>query len=301
MDRHQLMRVFCAVADELSLAAAARRLNLSVPTVTRAIAALENHLGATLLLRSTRGVQLSASGERFADACRRILAELSEAEASACGLHAQPRGQLNLAMPLLFGQHLLGPILLDYLEAQPQVQVFARYQEDLPNLHEEGVEVAVLIGSPADSTLFARQIGNIRRVICASPAYLARFGVPATPDDLARHRLVHCSADARLPEWRLRHATGGLNLVFRPRLSCATHQAAIAAACRDAGLTRCLSYQVHELLEQGRLSRVLQGFEPPALPVYLVYREGRKAAARVRSFIDFAVPRLRQHPALQQP
>lgn len=298
MDRHHEMRVFQAVAADLSLAAAARRLQLSAPTVTRAIAALEQRLGVALLERSTRGVTLTAAGERFANDCRRILLEVDEAEASASGLHAQPRGQLKLAMPLLFGQQLLTPILLDYLNAYPDVQIFAAYLDRLPNLHEEGVDVAVHVGNLPDSSLFALKVGIIRRVICASPAYLAEHGVPEQPADLARHHLVHSSADARLPEWRFQQQNGLLTLAFRPRLSCATNQAAIAAACRDAGLIRCMSYQVHELFEQGRLRPVLRDFEPAALPVHIVYREGRKAAARVRSFVDFAVARLREHPAL---
>lgn len=300
MDRHHEMRVFQAVAGDLSLAAAARRLNLSPPTVSRAIDALERRLGVALLQRSTRGVGLTEAGRRFVGDCQRILREVDEAEASASGLHLQPRGQLNLSMPLLFGQQLLTPILLDYLDDYPEVQVFARYLDRFPNLHEEGVDVAVLVGTLPDSSLFALQVGSIRRILCASPAYLARHGTPALPQDLSQHRLLHSSADARLPEWRFHNQGEVFNLAFQPRLSCATNQAAIAAACRDAGLTRCMSYQVHDLLQQGRLNRVLRDFEPPALAVHIVYREGRKAAARVRSFVDFAVARLREHPALHE-
>jgi len=299
MDRQHAMRVFQAVAADLSLAAAARRLRISAPSVSRAIAALESHLGVALLERSTRGVQLTAAGERFAGDCRRILQEVEEAEASASGLHGQARGRLKLAMPLLFGQQLLTPILLGYLDAYPEVQIVARFLERVPKLHEEGVDVAVLVGKLPDSSLFARQIGSVRQLVCASPDYLARHGTPQLPQDLARHRLLHCTADTRLPEWRFQQQNHLLSIAFQPRLSCATHQAAIAAACRGAGLSRCLSYQVHELCEQGRLRRVLHDFEPPALPVYLLYREGRRAAARVRSFVDFAASQLREHPALR--
>lgn len=300
MDRHHEMRVFQAVAADLSLAAAARRLNLSAPTVTRAIAALESRLGVALLERSSRGVKPTAAGERFASDCRHILRETDAAEASASGLHAQPRGLLTLAMPLLFGQQLLTPILLDYLDAYPEVRIVAHYLDRLPNLHEEGMDVAVRVGNLPDSSLFALKVGSVRQVICASPAYLAASGTPEQPGDLVRHRLVHSSADAQLPEWRFQHQGLAFNLPLRPSLSCTTNQAAITAACRNAGLTRCLSYQAHELLEQGRLTLVLRDFEPPALPVHIVYREGRKAAARVRSFVDWIVARLREHPALSQ-
>lgn len=299
MDRHHEMRVFQAVAEDLSLAAAARRLELSPPTVTRAISALEERLGVPLLTRSTRGARLTEAGERFLLDCRRILAEVVEAEESASGLHAQPRGQLNLSMPLLFGQQLLTPTLLDYLNSYPQVQIFAQYQDRFPNLHEEGVDVAILVGSLPDSSLFALKVGNIRRVICASPGYLREHGEPRLPGELSAHRIVHSSADARLPEWRVLDRGQQRTVNFLPRLSCATNQAAITAACLGAGLTRCMSYQVHDLLEQDRLRLVLRDYELPELPVHVVYREGRRAAARVRSFVDFVVTRLRAHPALR--
>lgn len=293
------MRIFQAVAEDLSLAAAARRLGLSPPTVTRAIDALEERLGVLLLTRSTRGASLTEAGERFLPDCRRILAEVVEAEESACGLHAQPRGQLSLSMPLLFGQLLMTPTLLDYLNTYPEVQIFAQYQDRFPNLHEEGVDVAILVGALPDSSLFAMKVGAIRRVICASPDYLLEHGEPRHPGELSTHRIVHSSADARLPEWRVLDNGQQRSFNFLPRFTCATNQAAIAAACLGAGLTRCMSYQIHDLLEQGRLNCVLRDYELPDLPVYVVYREGRRAAARVRSFVDFVVTRLREHPALR--
>ncbi|WP_369958830.1 LysR family transcriptional regulator [Pseudomonas benzenivorans] len=298
MDRYQELRVFKAVAEARGLAAAARRLGLSAPTVTRAIGALEGRLGVVLLARGPRGVTLTEAGEGFLVDCRRILAQVAEAEASACGLHVEARGRLHLVVPLLFGQQVLTPILLDYLGAYPEVQIFAQYQDGLPNLQEEGVDVAIAVGALADSSLFARRVGAVRRIVCASPAYLAEQGEPRQPAELTDHRLIHSSADSRLPEWRFVEQGRWRTLGFVPRLSCATDQAAIAAACGGAGLTRCMSYQVHGLLQQGQLRRVLSDFEPPELPVQLVYREGRRAAARVRSFVDFAVKRLREHPAL---
>jgi DNA-binding transcriptional LysR family regulator len=298
MDRQQQMHLFLAVAEDLSLAAAARRLEVSAPTVTRAIAALETRLGVALLARSTRGVQLTDAGERFAGDSRRILAEVSEAEASASGLHLEPRGRLTLATPLLFGQQLLTPILLDYLAAYPEVQIFGHYMDRFPNLHEEAVDVSVLVGELPDSSLFALKVGSIRRVVCASPAYLAEHGEPLTPQDLSRQRIIHSSADARLTEWRFNHNGRVQTVSFQPRLSSATNQAAIDAAVAGAGLTRCMSYQIHRQLQQGQLRTVLHAFEPPALPVHIVYREGRKAAARVRSFVDFAVARLRAEPSI---
>lgn len=299
MDRQQQMQVFLAVSQTLSLAAAARQLELSAPTVTRAIDALEQRLNLALLQRSTRGVALTEAGERFAADCQRLLAQLQEAEASARGLHSLPRGLLTLSVPLLFGQEVMPGLLLEYLRQFPEVQLQVRYLDRQPNLHEEGVDVAVLAGALPDSSLFALKVGHIRRVVCASPAYLAAHGTPSRPEDLARHRIVHSSADARLPEWRFQVQGEIRHYPLRPRLSCTTNPAAIQAACGHGGLTRCMSYQVHERVQRGELVVVLRDFELPALPVQLVYREGRRAAARVRSFVDFAVSRLREHPALR--
>jgi len=293
MDRHDEMTVFLAVVEDRSLAAAARRLDVSAPTVTRAIAALESRLGVALLARSTRGVQLTQAGERFAHDCGRIVREIAEAERSAAGLHAKPRGLLTLAASLLFGQHLLTPILLDYLEQYPDVQLAGQFMDRVPNLHEEAVDVAVLAGELPDSSLFATRVGSIRRVVCASPVYLAAHGEPEAPGALVGHRVVHSLADARLPEWRFQRDGAPLTVGVRPRLTCATNQAAIVAASRGAGLTRCMSYQIADELAAGELKLVLTAFEMSALPVHVAYREGRKAAARVRSFVDFTVARLR--------
>jgi DNA-binding transcriptional LysR family regulator len=298
MDRYQQMRAFQAVAADLSLAAAARRLNMSAATLTRAIATLEQRLGSPLLSRSTRGVQLTEAGERFALDCQHILREVAEADESASGLHRQARGRLTLAMPLLFGQQVLTPTLLDYLDAYPEVQILGQYLDRACNLHEEGLDVAIQVGELPDSSLYALRVGSIRRVVCASPAYLAAQGEPQTPQCLHAQQIIHSSADTHLSEWRFQHNGRPLTVSLRPRLSCTTSQAAIVAACAGAGLTRCMSYQIHAQLQAGQLRTLLTDFELPRQPVHLVYREGPRAAARVRSFVDFAAARLREHPAL---
>lgn len=298
MDRHGQMRVFLAVSQTLSLAAAARRLALSPPTVTRAVEALEQRLGLALLQRSTRGVALTEAGQRFAGDCERILQQVQEAEASAAGLHLEPRGRLTVSLPLLLGQQVLTPVLLDYLQRFPQVAVLARYLERPPHLHEDGIDVAIVAGNLPDSALVALPVGQVRRVVCASPGYLARHGTPQTPEDLAGHRIIHALADSRLPEWHFLVDGERRPYLLHPRLACATTQGAIQAACLGGGLTRCLRYQVHGQLASGQLHSVLDAFATPPLPVYVVYREGRRAAARVRSFVDLAVARLRAHAAL---
>lgn len=299
MDRQHDMQVFLVVSQTLSLAAAARQLNISTPTATRAIDALEQRLGSALLRRNTRGVKLTEVGERYAIDAQRILQQLQEAEASARGLHSQPRGRLNLSMPLLLGQTIVTPILIDYLNQFTEVEISSYYLDRPPHLHEEGIDVAILAGNLPDSSLFAVKVGSIRRVVCASPIYLAANGTPQTPEQLRQHKIIHSSADARLPEWRFSDAGEISHISFQPRLSCSTNQSAINAARYHGGLTRCMSYQIHDLLASGQLQTVLTTYELPTLPVHVVYREGRKAAARVRSFVDFAVGRLREHPALR--
>jgi DNA-binding transcriptional LysR family regulator len=300
MDRYHEMVVFQAVADSLSLAAAARRLSLSVPTVMRATADLESRLGVVLLTRSTRGVKLTDIGAQFLADCSRIIQEVNAAEVRANGLHVQPRGNLTLLMPLLFSRQVMSPILVDYLNLYPDVMIFAQYHDRFPNMHEDGLDVAVLIGDLPSSALVAIKVGSVRHAVCGSPAYLAAHGEPRVPADISEHRIVHPQFTSGLAEWKFEENNQPLAVKFRPRLHCTTVQSAIDAAAHGAGLTRCLSYQLYDYFQQGSLQRVLSAYELPPMPVHLVYRGGRKASARVRSFLDFAVAYLRQHPALSR-
>ncbi|MGV8920944.1 MAG: LysR family transcriptional regulator [Pseudomonas sp.] len=259
MDRYHEMVVFQAVAESLSMAAAAQRLNLSVPTVMRATTELESRLGVVLLTRSTRGVRLTEAGTRFVDD---------------------------------------SPILVDYLTLFPEVMISAQYHDRFPNMHEDGLDVAVLIGDLPSSTLVAIKVGNVRHAVCDSPAYLSTHGEPRKPADIAQHCIAYACFGGTLSEWKFQGQGEVQSLRFRPRMSCANIQTAIEAAVCGAGLTRCLSYQLHEYFENSSLRRVLTDYELPPMPVHVVYIGGRKASVRVRSFVDFAVSYLRQHPAL---
>ncbi|MFY1663547.1 LysR family transcriptional regulator [Pseudomonas sp. Pseu.R1] len=298
MERHRQMTIFEAVAREQGLAAASRALDVSEATVSRSLAALEKRLGTRLLERSTRGVMLTDAGRQFASDCTRLLRAVDEADASANGLHSEPRGLLTVVTPLLFGERLLMPIALDFLDAWPGIEMTVAYQDRFPNLHEEGVDVAVLIGALPDAYMVARKVGHVRQMICASPAYLEHHPAPVTLNELNGHSLVFCSADNRVLEWRFQRNGSLRSVALKPTLRCTTQVAALDAALGGAGLASCLSYQVHEHLEAGHLLPVLEAFEPEPLPVYLIYREGRRASARVRSFVDFAVERMRQLPML---
>ncbi|KAF0862017.1 LysR family transcriptional regulator [Pseudomonas sp. LD120] len=298
MDRFQEMQVFVCVAQEQGFAAAARRLNLSAASVTRAVAALEQRIGTQLLVRTTRRVHLSDAGQRYLEDCRRILAEVQDAEASAAGIHAQPRGQLTLTAPVLFGDLFVTPLLVRYLQRYPQVSVNALLLDRVANMVEEGIDVAVRIGELADSGQHSIRVGEVRRVVCAAPQFLAAHGRPQHPDELRQAPVIAPSSIGQTRNWQFNDNGRVLSVRPDPRLLVSANQAAISAACLGLGLTRVLSYQVAGQVAAGQLEIVLQAFELAPLPIHVVYQGGRKAPARVRSFVDFAVQALREHPSL---
>lgn len=309
MDKLEGMRIFTTVAEAKGFAPAARRLSLSAPVVTRAVAALEAHLKVQLLRRTTRSVVLTDAGERFLADCKRILAEVEEAEASASGAHRVPQGQLSLTAPVLFGRLHVAPILIDFLAQHPQVGARCYFSDQIVHLLDEGYDLAVRIAHLPDSGLTALTVGHVRRVVVASPAYLAAHGVPRTPAELVRHQGVGFSqhgsvsapwvfypAAAKASEGRQR--TDGETAHPAMRLVTNAGEMSIAAALAGHGLARALSYQVADDVLAGRLHIVLVDHEPPPIPVQLVHADGRRAPAKVRAFVDFAAERLRAQPVL---
>lgn len=295
MGRFRELQVFDAVVQAGSLAAAARSLAVTPAAVIRSIAALEARLGGQLLIRTPRGVRPNATGEQFAASCRQILQATLEAERSVAGRHADAAGQLTVSLPLLMAHQLFMPIAVDYLRQFPQVGLQILYRETLPRLLEEGIDMAVVVGALPDSCGFAVPIGVVSGILCAAPAYLAEHGRPQTPADLASHRIILGTGSGA--EWRFESGRGVQPVRLAPILTCTTQAGAIRASVSGLGLIRCFSYEIHEELQSGRLEPVLTGFMPQPMPVHLLHREGRRATARVRAFIDFAVPRLRTHPA----
>ncbi len=296
MGRYREMEVFDAVAQTGSLAAGARLLGLSTATVMRLVAGLESRLQTTLLLRGPRGISLSVAGEVFATSSRQILQEIAEADRSAAGLHAYPAGQLTISVPLLMAHQVFAPIALDYLRAFPDVRLVARDHEDVPHLLEDGIDVALVVGHLPDSSDFVVPVGRVKTVVCAAPDYLARHGRPQALEDLKTHLIIASGASN---DWRFLHQGASRSVRLTPRLTCSTRSAAIRAATLGLGLARCMSFEAHQELQSGTLETLLEDFAAPGLPVGLIYREGRRAVARVRTFLDFTVPRLRAHPALR--
>lgn len=298
MDQLHLISVFVAVVDTNGFAGAARKLGISPPAVTRAINELETQLGVRLLTRTTRIVRVTEPGARYVEDCRRILADFTEANESVGGLHSAPRGRLTLTAPVLFGARYVTPIVTEYLQRYPEVSASCWFLDRLVNLIEEGVDAAVRIGDLPDSSMQAIPVGHVRRVICGAPGYLAQHGIPDAPDDLRQHVIISASGVTPTPEWRLAQDGAPCVVKLQPRLITTTNDSAVAATVSGFGLARLLSYQVADQLRDGQLEIVLGEFEPAALPINLVHREGRHASRKVRAFLDLATERLRAIPAL---
>lgn len=296
MDRLEAMRVFVSALDEGSLAAAARRLGRSAPAVTRAIIALEGHVGARLLDRTTRMIRLTEAGERYAAACRRVLADLEEAELQAAGERAAPRGLLTLTAPVVAGARLLRPLVDAFLGEQSEVQVRLLLLDRVVSLVDEGVDLALRIAHLPDSNLVALRIGSVRQIVCAAPSYLAEHGVPQEPADLMGHRCIAQIHPLAGELWSFPPVAEGGRLRqvrVKPRLMANSVEVAIASAVEGHGLVRPLCYQVADEVRSGRLRLVLTDCEPEPLPVHLVAPEGRLSVAKVRAFADFALPKLK--------
>lgn len=290
--------MFVAVVDAEGLARAARRLHVSPSVVTRAINELESQLGVQLLVRTTRVVQVTEVGARYADDCRRILAELDEADEAARGMSATPSGQLTVTASVMFGARYVTPIVAEYLERHGEVSVACWFVDRIVHLIEEGADVAVRIGELPDSSLMAIRVGEVRRVICASPLYLERHGCPQTPADLTAHTLISASGVTPIPQWRRVQAGVPVTIDIAPRMTTTTNESAICAALRGFGITQLLSYQVADEVRDGRLVVLLADSEPAPAPIHVVHRGGRYASRKARAFVDLAVERLRADPAL---
>lgn len=293
MDRFEAMSVLLAVIDAGSLSAGARQLRAPLATVSRKVAELERHLGTRLVVRTSRGLSLTDAGRAYVAASRRILGQLEEAEREATGEYRAARGALHITAPIAFGHLYLMPIALGFLAAQPEITLRFMLTDQRINLIDEHVDVALRIGHLADSALIATRIGGVRRVVCASPAYLARRGMPHLPEDLAHHDGISFQGFATAPESRYRGDSAAFAVEPRQRLAVNTTDAAIQAALADLGIIRVLSYQVEDELRSGRLQVLLEDFAPEPLPVNLIYPKTELLPLKVRCFVDWTVPRLR--------
>ena len=283
------MRIFVKVAETESFSEAARQLHMSPPAVTRAVAALEDAIGARLLVRTTRSVKLTESGSQYLDDCRGILAQITEAEASAAGSYATPSGTLTLTAAALFGHMHVLPVVHEFLRAHPAVNARTLFVDRPVNLVEEGIDVAVRIGHLPDSGYTAIKVGEVRRVVCGAPSYFAAHGTPTVPADLRNHRVAASTGAWVSPEWRF---AGDHKVTVQTWLQSNTNEAVIATAIAGMSVARVPEYQIASALTDGRLVIVLADHEEPPLPIHVVYPAGRHAPAKVRAFVGLAAKRL---------
>jgi DNA-binding transcriptional LysR family regulator len=299
MDRLQLMSVFIAVVDEQGFAAAARRLNMSAPAVTRSIAALEAHLGVKLLQRSTRVVKTTDAGLRYLEDARRIIQQVEIADETVAGINTAARGLLTVTAPVLFGRMFVMPGVVNYLRQYPLTSVSVLFLDRSVNLLEEGIDVGVRIGHLRDSSMRAIRVGSVRIVLCASPEYLQQHGKPDRPEDLQGHHIITSRAGNHLLDLRFKSQGREREQQYKARLSTNTNDAAMEAALLGFGITRLLSYQIATSLSSGRLQPLLTAWEPDPLPVHILHNEGRYTASKVRSFVDLLADQLKTNSALQ--
>ena len=286
MDRLNAMQAFVTVAEHQGFAPAARKLGLSPSAVTRLVAALENRLGARLLQRTTRSVALTDAGQRYLERARRILADVEEAESAIEGERTRPEGRLVISAPFGFGRMHVSPVVTAYLKRYPDVGADLRLSDRRINLVEDGVDLAVRIGILGDSSLVARHVGEMRRIVVAAPSYLKQHGEPKSPAGIATHQTIQFGSTSVTGEWRFAEGDREIRLNITPRFSSNGADAAVQYAEQGGGLTRVLAYQAADAIRRGTLKVVLQRFEQPPLPIHIVYPTSRLLSAKVRSFID---------------
>jgi DNA-binding transcriptional LysR family regulator len=294
MDRFDAMRVFVSVAKLRSFSETARQLQLSPSVVTRSIAQLEDELGLTLLLRTTRSLRLTERGALYLESCQQILQDVDNAERRVRGEDAAPRGLLKVAAPTVFGRLHVLPIVNRVLREHNDVTIELALADRNVHLVEEGIDVAVRIGELADSSLIAVKLGVVSRVVVASPAHLKKRGIPQSPAELAAHDIVAFEGLGATDEWRF-HGDGK-PVRLEPRLIVNSIDASIAAAEAGIGITRALSYQVRDSVIAGRLTPILQQFAPAPAPVHLIYPQRRIASANVAVFVKTARDHFKAHP-----
>jgi DNA-binding transcriptional LysR family regulator len=287
------MSVLLAAVEGGSLSQASRKLRLPLATVSRKVSELESHLKASLLIRSSKGLELTPAGRSYVTAARAILEQVNEAERIAGGEYVEPKGDLVVTAPTMLGRMHVLPVVLDFMTAYPDVSVGLMLTDRVTHFLDDQIDIALRVGSLPDSGLIATRVGCLRRVMCASPGYLTSRGVPATPSDLTKHSVVAFAGVSETNIWSFWSGAEEISVFFRSRLSVTTIEGAIDAGLAGAGLVRATSYQVSDHVRAGRLALVLEAFEPQPPPVHLIYSQQNRLPLKLRAFMDFAVPRLR--------
>ena len=293
MDRLESISAFVAVVDAGGFSAAARALRIPLATVSRRVSELESHLGVQLLTRTTRSIALTETGQRYFETVRRLMDELGDAERLASGEYSTPRGELCIAAPVGLGQLYLAPIITEFLKAYPDVDIALQLGDQVVNLADEGIDIALRVGDLPDSSLMAMRLGEIKRVICASPVYLKSSQVVLQPDDLRNHACITFTALESTREWSFVTGKKVKRIPIRSRLASSSADAAANAAAAGLGITRLFCYQALPSIKAKKLTLMLREHEPPPTPVNFVYRTGRLMPQKLKAFIDFAAPRMK--------
>ncbi len=293
MDRVDAMAMLLKVLEAGSFSAAAKQLDVPLATVSRRIAELEAHLKTRLLNRSSRRLSLTEAGRLYVEACKRILEQVEEAERAVTGVYKDPKGRLAVTAPIVFGRVHMIPIIANFLAEYPDIDLKLVLADRLLDLPESDVDVALRIGELEDSSLIASRVGTVRRVTCASPSYLASHGRPQKPQDLRNHLCVTFDNLASPEAWRFSSPKGDVLVPIRSRLTVTTAEAAVEGAVAGIGLTRLLSYQITEERRAGKLELVLEDYELPPWPISVVYAGQQLLPRKLRAFLDFVAPRLR--------
>ena len=293
MDRLDAMQVMLTAVECGSLSKASRKLGQPLATVSRKVSELETHLKAELLIRSVKGLELTSAGRTYIMSARTILEQLNEAERAAAGEYTAPKGDLVVTAPTMFGRLHVLPAVITFLTAFPEVSVELMLTDRVTHFLDDQVDVALRIGNLPDSSMIATRLGAVRRVTCASPVYLASRAPPAVPQDLAEHDVISFESVSSPTTWRYWSDGNELAIPLRSRLSVSTIDAAINAGLAGAGVVRANSYQVADYVRDDRLRLLLEAFEPIPRPVHLVYAKQSRLPLKLRAFVDFVVPRLR--------
>ena len=294
MDRLEAMSILLEAVETGSLSAAGRRLGMPLPTISRKVSDLEAHLKTRLLLRGGRKLVLTDAGRNYVAACKRILEDVVEAERVAAGEYRAPTGELVISTPLVFGRVHVVPVVTEFLKAYPDIHIRLQMTDRVVNLIEDHIDLAVRIGALPDSSLIATRIGTANLVVFASPAYLAARGTPRTPEDLAAHDCIAFDALSAGDRWDFASNRVGSSVPIHPRLRANTAEAVIEAALGGLGIARTMSYPIAPAVAAGALGIVLRDYELPAVPISLVYPSQRLLPLKLRAFLDFATPRLRE-------
>ena len=293
MDRLESMAALLAAVETGSLSAASRKLGMPLATVSRKVSELEAHLRTRLVNRTSRRLMLTDAGRSYIAACKRILEDINEAERAATGEYTDPRGDLMITAPVVFGRVHVLPVAMEFLKSYPDIDIRIVLADRVVNLQEEDVDLAVRIGDLPDSSLIATRVGSIHHVVCGSPAYFAERGTPRSPGELSAHDCITFDGLMSPNSWKFHVGKSTVSVAIHSRLTVNTAEAAIDAAIAAVGITRVLSYQVASALRDGTLALALRKFEPAPWPVNLVYSGQGLLPLKLRAFLDFAAPRLK--------